>query len=109
MLKTGGVLVGSVPGRSVVWKLRGLSRSKDSFAEEPYHRHYRREEVASLDEGADIEVVCFDGIDYLAAEHVVASGLARPAPGGMRWLADQGAAAVDEHSGRLPSVAAAAG
>ena len=48
VLKTGGVLVGSVPGRSVVWKLRGLSRSKDSFAEEPYHRHYRREEVASL-------------------------------------------------------------
>ena len=47
---------------------------------------------ASLGEGADIEVVCFDGIDYLAAEHVVASGLARPAPGGMRWLADQGAA-----------------
>ncbi len=64
---------------------------------------------ASLGEGADIEVVCFDGIDYLAAEHVVASGLARPAPGGMRWLADQGAAAVDEHSGRLPSVAAAVG
>ncbi len=48
VLKPGGVLIGSVPGRSPIWKLRGLSRSKDSFAEEPYHMHYRREEVDSL-------------------------------------------------------------
>jgi SAM-dependent methyltransferase len=48
VLKPGGVLMGSVPGRGPVWKLRGLSSSKGSFEEEPYHKHYRREEVAAL-------------------------------------------------------------
>lgn len=48
VLKPGGILVGSVPGRSLIWKLRWLSSSKDSFTEEPYHKHYRREEVDSL-------------------------------------------------------------
>lgn len=48
ILKPGGVVVGSVPGRSLVWKLRGLSSSKNSFAEEPYHKHYRQTEVHAL-------------------------------------------------------------
>jgi len=48
VLSPGGVLIGSVPGRSPIWKLRGLSSSKAAFAEEPYHKHYRREEVESL-------------------------------------------------------------
>lgn len=48
LLKPGGVLIGSVPGRSPIWKLRWLSSSKDSFAAEPYHKHYRGEEVESL-------------------------------------------------------------
>jgi SAM-dependent methyltransferase len=48
LLKPGGVLIGSVPGRSPIWRLRWLSNSKDSFAEEPYHKHYRRDEVVAL-------------------------------------------------------------
>jgi hypothetical protein len=41
-------LVGSVPGRSILWKLRGLSSSRGSFTQEPYHKHYRRAEVEAL-------------------------------------------------------------
>jgi hypothetical protein len=37
-----------VPGRSPVWKLRWLSRSKKSFVEEPYHKHYKRREVVEM-------------------------------------------------------------
>lgn len=48
VLRSGGRLVGSVPGRSIIWSLRGLSNSKASFAEEPYHKHYRRAEVEAL-------------------------------------------------------------
>lgn len=48
VLSSGGRLVGSVPGRSFIWGLRGLSSSKASFAEEPYHKHYRRAEAESL-------------------------------------------------------------
>ena len=48
VLKPGGLLIGSVPGRSVIWKLRWMSRSKGAFVEEPYHKHYRREEVRQL-------------------------------------------------------------
>ncbi|MEO8208197.1 MAG: glycosyltransferase, partial [Chloroflexota bacterium] len=33
-------------------------------------------------------VVCADGVDYLAARSVIEAGLATPAPGGLRWLAD---------------------
>ena len=48
ILKPKGVLLGSVPGRSPIWKLRWTSRSSNSFNEEPYHKHYRREEVEML-------------------------------------------------------------
>lgn len=48
VLRRDGILIGSVPGRSMIWRLRGLSRSKESFAQEPYHKHYRREEVEAL-------------------------------------------------------------
>src|SRR3989440_10638083 len=48
VLKPCGILVGSVPGRSPIWKLRWLSSSKNSFAKEPYHKHYRGPEVKSL-------------------------------------------------------------
>lgn len=33
-------------------------------------------------------VICADGVDHLAVDGVVASGRARPAPGGLRWLGD---------------------
>lgn len=48
VLRPGGWLIGSVPGRSIIWKLRGLSSSRGHFAEEPYHKHYRRAEIQTL-------------------------------------------------------------
>ncbi len=48
VLKPKGVLVGSVPGCSPIWKLRWTSRSRNSFDEEPYHKHYARDEVERL-------------------------------------------------------------
>ena len=33
-------------------------------------------------------LVCLSGIDHLAAAPLFAAGIARPAPGGIRWLAD---------------------
>lgn len=48
VLKPNGVLVGSVPGESPIWKLRWTSSSRKSFHEEPYHKHYRRDEVKML-------------------------------------------------------------
>jgi hypothetical protein len=35
------------------------------------------------------ELVCVDGVDYLAAEPMIASGGADLAPGGLRWLGDR--------------------
>ena len=48
LLRPEGWLIGSVPGRSILWKLRWLSSSRGHFAEEPYHRHYRRAEIQAL-------------------------------------------------------------
>lgn len=48
VLKPEGILVGSVPGRTPIWKLRWMSSSRHAFSEEPYHRHYSREEVKTL-------------------------------------------------------------
>lgn len=48
VLRPRGVLIGSVPGRSSIWKFRWLSGSRNSFQEEPYHKHYRREELEVL-------------------------------------------------------------
>lgn len=48
VLRPGGWLIGSVPRRSIIWKLRGLSSSRRHFADEPYHKHYRRAEIRAL-------------------------------------------------------------
>ena len=48
ILKSLGMLVGSVPGRSPLWKLRWLSASRQAFADEPYHKHYSRQDIEQL-------------------------------------------------------------
>jgi len=48
VLKPGGILIGSVPKDSFIWKLRFLSCSRKCFEKEPYHKHYRREEIEKL-------------------------------------------------------------
>jgi glycosyltransferase involved in cell wall biosynthesis len=54
-----------------------------------------REAIRLVSEGAagsaasgPVELVCADGVDHLAAAAVIEEGLARPAPGGVRWLGD---------------------
>jgi glycogen(starch) synthase len=41
------------------------------------------------DPAARPELVCVDGVDYLAAEPMIAGGEADLAPGGLRWLGDR--------------------
>ena len=48
VLKPNGLLLGSVPGRSPIWSLRWMSSSKNYFNEEPYHKHFSRDEVRTL-------------------------------------------------------------
>lgn len=40
-----GVLIGTVPGRSPLWRLRFLSSTRPK---EPYHRHFKRSELIDL-------------------------------------------------------------
>jgi hypothetical protein len=59
-----------------------------------------REAIRLASEGAAatislVELVCADGVDHLAAAAVIEEGLARPAPGGVRWLGDVLAAGDD--------------
>ncbi|MFQ5812381.1 MAG: class I SAM-dependent methyltransferase [Anaerolineae bacterium] len=46
VLTPGGVLIGSVPGRSPIWKLRFLSSTCPH--DEPFHRMFRKAEVEDL-------------------------------------------------------------
>lgn len=60
-----------------------------------------------------IDLVCVDGLDYLAAEPSIVSGHARAVPGGVRWLADRMAGALDVMptaplEGTTPAMAAGA-
>jgi SAM-dependent methyltransferase len=48
VLIPGGCLIGSVPSNSWLWRLRGLSSSKQHFQGEPYHQHRDRRAVAGL-------------------------------------------------------------
>jgi teichuronic acid biosynthesis glycosyltransferase TuaC len=54
---------------------------------------------AGTDNGDGLpEIVCADGIDHLAASAAIAEGLARPVPGGLRWLGDALAAGARRSS-----------
>ena len=60
---------------------------------------------ARSDAPGPIELVCTDGVDHLAAAPAIAEGLARPAPGGVRWLGDVLAAADSTPSSIDPGLA----
>lgn len=53
VLRPGGVLIGSVPARSAIWKLRFLSSTCPHS--EPFHNEYLPDEVRSMLTGWDIE------------------------------------------------------
>lgn len=48
ILESGGILIGSVPKYSFIWKLRFLSSSRKCFKKEPYHKNYRKKEIKEL-------------------------------------------------------------
>ena len=53
VLKPGGVLIGSVPARSMIWKLRFLSSTCPHS--EPFHNEYLPDEVRAMLAGWDLE------------------------------------------------------
>lgn len=53
VLQPGGVLIGSVPARSAIWKLRFLSSTCPHS--EPFHNEYLPHEVRAMLEGWDVE------------------------------------------------------
>jgi Methylase involved in ubiquinone/menaquinone biosynthesis len=48
VLLSGGRLIGSVPSKTLLWKLRRLSFSRQHFKVEPYHCHRNKQEVMEL-------------------------------------------------------------
>ncbi len=57
VLAPGGVLIGSVPGRSPIWKLRFLSSTCPH--DEPFHRMFRRAEVEDLLSALDLQLMSY--------------------------------------------------
>lgn len=62
VLKPGGVLIGSVPCRSMIWKLRFLSSTCPG--DEPFHNEYRIPEVRAMLRGFDIERVWHSALRF---------------------------------------------
>jgi len=55
VLRPGGALIGSVPARSMIWRLRFLSSTCPH--DEPFHNEYRPEEVRSMLSGWTVTVL----------------------------------------------------
>lgn len=68
---------GLLPGLEAAITGRGTSAVRGALS-----AAHARGEVAPI-------IVCADGVDYLAVRALIESGVARMAPGGLRWLADQ--------------------
>lgn len=62
VLRPGGLLIGSVPCRSMIWKLRFLSSTCPG--DEPFHNEYRIPEVRAMLEGFEIERVWHSALRF---------------------------------------------
>ena len=62
VLKPGGVLVGSVPARSMIWKLRFLSSTCPHS--EPFHNEYLPDEVRDMLTGWSIEHIGYSLLHF---------------------------------------------
>jgi ubiquinone/menaquinone biosynthesis C-methylase UbiE len=62
VLQPGGVLIGSVPARSMIWKLRFLSSTCPG--DEPFHNEYRPPEVREMLAGFDVERVWYSALRF---------------------------------------------
>lgn len=59
VLKPGGVLIGTVPRKNLIWKLRIFSSTHPG---EPYHKEYRKKEIINLIAG--LKVIFFQPINF---------------------------------------------
>jgi ubiquinone/menaquinone biosynthesis C-methylase UbiE len=55
VLRPGGLLIGSVPSRSLIWRLRFLSSTCPR--DEPFHNEYTKDEIAKMLTGFDVRKV----------------------------------------------------
>ena len=62
VLKPGGVLIGSVPARSLIWKLRFLSSTCPHT--EPFHNEYLPNEVRAMLDGWDIRRLSYSLLHF---------------------------------------------
>ena len=65
VLKSGGVLIGSTPNHSPIWRLRFLSSTH--YSNEPFHHEYRRRELMALFTGWKIMLLkkgCFGMLHF---------------------------------------------
>jgi SAM-dependent methyltransferase len=62
VLRPGGTLIGSVPARSMIWKLRFLSSTCPG--DEPFHNEYRPPEVRKMLAGFDVERIWYSALRF---------------------------------------------
>lgn len=62
VLRPGGLLIGSVPARSAIWRLRFLSSTCPG--DEPFHNEYVPAEVSTMLGAFDIERVWLSGLHF---------------------------------------------
>jgi ubiquinone/menaquinone biosynthesis C-methylase UbiE len=62
VLKPGGVLIGSVPARSAIWRLRFLSSTCPG--DEPFHNEYRADEVREMLSGFEIQRIWYSALRF---------------------------------------------
>ena len=62
VLRPGGVLIGSVPARSAIWRLRFLSSTCPR--NEPFHHEYRAEEVREMLAGFEIQRIWYSSLRF---------------------------------------------
>ena len=62
VLQPGGLLLGSVPCRSLIWKLRFLSSTCPG--DEPFHNEYRVPEVREMLSGFEIERIWYSALHF---------------------------------------------
>jgi glycosyltransferase involved in cell wall biosynthesis len=68
--------------------LGGVERAATNAGDRAIREAIRAGAGSGADAGGPVELVCADGLDHLAAAAVIAEGIARPTPGGVRWLGD---------------------
>ncbi|MGQ0609276.1 MAG: class I SAM-dependent methyltransferase [Chloroflexota bacterium] len=62
VLRPGGTLIGSVPARSMIWKLRFLSSTCPG--DEPFHNEYRPPEIRAMLTDFDVERVWYSALHF---------------------------------------------